>query len=176
MRKFILLIGILHHGGALADIYRWVDENGSVVYSDRPHPGAEKIEAVPVQTVPALPLAEPTKPVPPPEMAPNYVTFSIITPTDQQNIHNPPDGNVSVSVLLEPSLDLERGHRLSLHVDKQPFSEPGSVTEFVLPNVSRGSHLLQAFVLDGDGAVIGKTPVITFHLHRQIAQRPPASP
>jgi hypothetical protein len=176
MRKLILLIAILGHGGALADVYRWVDENGNVVFSDRPHPGAEKIEVAPVQTVPALPLAEPTTPVSPPAMAPNYITFAIIAPTDQQNIHNPPDGNVSVSVLLEPSLDIGRSHRLSLHVDGLPFNEPGSTTEFVLPNVSRGSHKVQAFVLDGDGAVIGKTPAITFHLHRQIAQQQRATP
>ena len=45
MRLWLLMLLIAAAGlAAAAETYRWVDKDGHVHYSDRPRPGAERIE------------------------------------------------------------------------------------------------------------------------------------
>jgi hypothetical protein len=178
MSRWLLLIGAcVLSGQLLAEVYRWLDENGNVVYSDRPHPGAEKLQSVPVQTIP-LPLpatADVDKPSPRESSAAlNYLTFAIIAPTDEQNLYNPDDGNVEVEVLVEPSVNAAEGHKLQLMFDGLAFGKPGTATEFILPNVDRGVHVLQAVITGSDGKIVTNTPKITFYLHKQSVLHPAA--
>lgn len=56
MKRLVWSILLVLPLGAMADIYRSVDENGQVLYSDRPSSGAERIT---VSTAPAFaPAAE----------------------------------------------------------------------------------------------------------------------
>jgi len=50
MRAILLIAGLMIGLAADAEVFRWVDENGQVNYSDRPHEGAEVIELVEAQT------------------------------------------------------------------------------------------------------------------------------
>lgn len=174
MRVLFLLLAIFcARSAATAEVYRWVDDQGRVVYSDQPHPGAEKIDSRAVQTIPSVaPSSTAVQPQPPqPQgIASGYLTFAIIAPADQENIHNPDDGNVTVSVMLQPSLDVARGHRLVLKVDGNRSDETTKTTEFVLHNVDRGTHQVQALVVDGNNDVVKSTPPVTFHVHRTIAR------
>ena len=43
-RAFMVFCLLCAAGTALAQAYRWTDENGVVHFSDRPHPGAEQIQ------------------------------------------------------------------------------------------------------------------------------------
>ena len=43
-RTIIILISTLAAGTVLAQAYKWVDEDGVVHYSDRPHVGAERVQ------------------------------------------------------------------------------------------------------------------------------------
>src|SRR5262245_55426506 len=51
MRTFLTVVAILLAAGATAaTTYKWVDKDGVTHYSDRPAPGAEKIEVQEAQT------------------------------------------------------------------------------------------------------------------------------
>src|ERR1700758_757028 len=70
-----------------ATVYKWVDENGIVHYSDQPHPNAQKIGVQPAQTykageIPAAPGGPPAPPAAPPP--PPYRGCAIAQPTDDQ--------------------------------------------------------------------------------------------
>ena len=52
-----LLLLLLFTAPAVADIYKWVDDNGRVHYSDRPHPGSMEAVHVPAK-LPADPHLE----------------------------------------------------------------------------------------------------------------------
>ena len=65
MRLLTLSLLILFMPAGHADVYRSVDENGNIVYSDQPSEGAEKIEVKDAQTI-NLPAAGPFKYQPPP--------------------------------------------------------------------------------------------------------------
>lgn len=47
MRIALLIVSVLLTPLAMADIYRWVDPGGSVHFSAKPQPGAERVEVRP---------------------------------------------------------------------------------------------------------------------------------
>ena len=53
MRVSLLLFSLLTGLSAFAEVFRWVDEDGVVHFSDRPHEGAETVELPKAQTFPA---------------------------------------------------------------------------------------------------------------------------
>jgi len=51
--KLLLICGLLLSHAAMADIYKYVDENGRITYSNIPLRGAKKLNLEPLSTVPA---------------------------------------------------------------------------------------------------------------------------
>ena len=59
-RRIYIGIGLLLAASlALAQVYRWVDEDGVVHYSDQPHQGAEEVE---LEGAPAINMPTPRRP------------------------------------------------------------------------------------------------------------------
>jgi len=148
-----------------ADVYRWIDEDGNIIYSDKPHPNAEKIKNLDVQTyeAPQLPpIEERPQTIP---QATGYERVEITQPANDASIRDN-SGNVGVSVELSPGLDVGQGHRLQLFVDGTAFGQAGEQTSFQLSNVDRGTHTLRAAVIGGDGKELATSGATTFHLHR----------
>src|SRR5579872_3663437 len=95
IRFTLICLGLLS-ATALADnggtttVYKWVDAQGIVHYSDQPHPNAQKLEvrgaqtfsALPAPTTSSMPAAEPTQ-----SSAAAY-QCAITEPTDQQSLMN----------------------------------------------------------------------------------------
>src|SRR5579883_3116171 len=52
----LLTVSALADNGGRTTVYRWVDAQGVVHYSDQPHPNAQKLEISGAQTFSALPL------------------------------------------------------------------------------------------------------------------------
>lgn len=176
---------------AQAEIYRWVDDDGNVVFSDEPHANAEKIEVSPstVYTpqeniqgpdegedeilklspddTPGVEEAEPAVPA---------YQLRIIAPAHDESIWVN-NGNVTVNMIVEPQLDAERGDRVLLQLDGAPVGEPQSATTFQLNNLSRGTHSLSAQVVDNNGSMLTSSGTVTFHLHRaSVLNRPAQNP
>lgn len=166
----LLLLGFLLP--AHAEIYRWVDAEGNVVYSDEPHADAETVD-LPASTVytpveeelddlklsPDEDAAELTSPA-----IPNY-QLRIITPADDESIWVN-NGDVSVTMVVEPELNAERGDQIIVQLDGAQVGPAQSQTSFQFSNLSRGSHSLSAMVVDSTGAVLTNSSTVTFHLHR----------
>ena len=58
LRRLFLLTTLLASGLAAAQVYKWVDEDGVVHFSDQPRPGAEEVQ---IQRAPSPPSAQPTR-------------------------------------------------------------------------------------------------------------------
>src|SRR5579863_6787285 len=72
-------------------VYRWVDENGVVHYSDQPHPNAQKLQVKEVQTFPhSAPGSAPAGADTPPaqEKLATYQGCAVVQPADQQDFAN----------------------------------------------------------------------------------------
>ncbi len=161
----IVIVSLLMSLAAYAQIYRWVDSNGNVHFSDRPHKGAEKIELPEVQTFSPPPVPESKPPAEEDDTdASSYYTSVKITQPESEATLRDNQGMVSVLVNLQPNLRV--GDSLQLLYDGNPLGSPQTTTAFILNNVYRGSHTVSVQVLDSKGNVVTQSESITFFMHR----------
>ncbi len=155
----------------LADVYRSMDGQGNFVFSDKPSPGAEKIEA---RSAPSIKLhgsgdaqpsdknstksAEEEKPT-------RYTALKITAPENDQAVRDNA-GNVSIDVAIKPALNTKQGHRLGVVLDGRLQPETWSGNHAQLTNVNRGTHTLQAVVMNKAGNILIRSESLTFHLLR----------
>jgi hypothetical protein len=152
--------------GVSAAVYRWQGPDGQTVFSDRPQEGAEEIEVRPLQTVPAYPVSRGVSPgggESPDADGGSYLSFEILSPAADASIRDNA-GNVEISLLLEPALQVD--HIIRFLLDGQPFGEGVTASAVTLANVDRGSHNLTAIITTAAGEEIARTDPVTFHLHR----------
>ncbi|HWW20624.1 MAG TPA: DUF4124 domain-containing protein [Steroidobacteraceae bacterium] len=167
----VLTVLVLSGGGALATtLYRWVDAQGVVHYSDTPQPGAQKVQVQDAQTYKALPaprIATPDSGGSPAddsqgrESAARAYQCSITAPMPDQSFFSPE--SVSISVNVVPSLS--RGDKLQVTLDGNalPMSRRGG-TEVQAPD--RGAHTINATVLSADGKTACTAEPVTFNVER----------
>ena len=148
-KSLLLFFAVLLPTLAAAQVYKHVDEEGNVTFSDQPAPDAERIEINQTNTT-APPPANLYPSPPPPEptdTAPAY-ELAITSPANETIIPRGP-GNFSVTASVSPSL--EGGHLLQLMMDGEPREGPQRNTSWNLTNVFRGEHTIQVAVFDSDG-------------------------
>ena len=154
-----------------ATVYRWVDENGVVHYSDQPHPNAEKLQVHAAQTYKSSPVDSATGggARESSAAAAQYKGCAIMQPQDGQEFANV--DSLTVSVQTDPPL--HQGDKIYVTVDGQALNG-GNPTgpQFVLSPVDRGSHTAQAQVKDAGGTVQCQTPSVTFNVHQNSVLNP----
>lgn len=156
-----------------AEVYKQVDENGNVIFTDTPGEGAEKIEVQPtnIQNFPKTPKMAPQREQPKDTFS--YKALNIIAPLNDTTVRNP--GDVLVRAELSPGL--QRAHQVRFTDNGQPLGEPSRKLSLQLINLSRGTHMLQAEVLDQQGKVMISSAAVAVHVHRNtIINNPPPAP
>ena len=153
-------------------VYRWVDEQGVVHYSDQPHPNADKIQVHAAQTYKpgAVETSAPAAGGAQSSAAPApYRGCAIVQPGDDQAYTNID----SLTVVVQTDPALHTGDRVYVTVDGQALNG-GAPTgpQFVLSPVDRGTHTAQAQVKDAGGAVQCQTPPVTFHVQQNSILNP----
>lgn len=176
--RFAALLMLLFLLPVHAEIYRWIDDSGNVVFSDEPQPGAERVDLPPgttytpvdeeAATDEILKLSPEDEDEAQQQDVPDY-QIRIVAPANDESIWVN-NGDVTVSMIVEPTLDAERGDQVILRLDGEPVSEPRNTTTFQLNNLSRGTHSLDATVVDSNGVALTSTGTVTFHLHRASIQ------
>ena len=154
------------------EVYRWIDKNGVVHYSDKQINGAEKI---PINVAPSNKVetpapsdnAAPTKPMPVAEKSNTKYQASISSPEHDSTIYDN-NGNISVVTAITPAF--EDGQTLQLLIDGTPVGEKHQSTTLMATNIDRGSHSLQVQLIDKNGKIIASSQIITVHLRRASAR------
>ncbi|HEY5810047.1 MAG TPA: DUF4124 domain-containing protein [Povalibacter sp.] len=160
-------------------VWKWVDADGVTHYTDRPVPGATRMELSTGSTVAGSTYTPPSSPnvsspQDPAAASPAYRNFEIWKPADEETIANT-GGHVTVNIRLEPSL--QPGHSLFLYMDgKLVEGYPQDALSFDLTEVARGTHRVVAMVNDGKGNRLRETAPVTFHVQQQSAATPPTGP
>ncbi|MGE0484338.1 MAG: DUF4124 domain-containing protein [Gammaproteobacteria bacterium] len=157
---------------AAPEVYRWIDDDGNVVFSDTPVEGAEKIQIQEPTVVPAQPLPRRSEKLTPPEPVATYDALAIVSPSDQATIRN--QREISVSVAVQPGLDVEAGHRLQLYFDGSTYGEPSRATQFIVAELVRGQHSLAVAVVDADGRELIRAEPVVIFVHLASQQHPSA--
>ena len=164
-----VMLGVLPLVLSAAEVYRYVDPERGVEYSDMPRPGAERIVIPDPPVAPSLKVRESPRPDVsiaklPVGTALAYSEIAIADPLNEDTVRDNA-GNLIVAVSLNPPLQAEFGHQLQLLLDGEVVAS-GTSSHMALNEVDRGTHTLQAVVLGVDGAVLTQSAVTTFHLHR----------
>lgn len=167
---YLLTTLILLSFSSYAGLYKGLDSEGNISYSDEPFKNAKEI------TPPTITVVEPVKVKPkkilteePISKIFKYRQFSISSPTDQQTIWNNPALNVSLN--LKPALNTAEGHKVWLLMDGKPIVKNSSRLTLAIGLVERGEHQLQAHIRNKAGKVIKQTKTITIHIKRTIVKR-----
>jgi hypothetical protein len=156
-----------------ATVYKWVDENGVIHYSDQPHENAEKVQLKAPQTysaakgppsAPATRAPQPSKPA-----APAYQSCSISEPTNDQVFMNTSSVNAGVTVL--PTIRPGDTAVVTLDGQRVP-GVPASGGQFTISPVDRGTHSIQVVIQDAQGNPVCQSPSVTFHVHQPSLQAP----
>lgn len=169
-RRLFTLILLASPALALATIYKWVDENGVVHYSDQPHTDAEKVHLNAPQTYKAQHYT-PSPDGPPPDPSQHAaVTTScaIASPGDQETMQN--TDTVPVSLQIDPA---PTGNtQVSIMLDGRAVATAAGQQQFTLTGVDRGQHSITAVVRDGTGRVVCTSPGVTFFVRQPSVQNP----
>ena len=157
-------------------IYKTVDKDGNVVFTDVPpsdDTGAVELEQYNTFTPPPPPAAAPdsqqanAKDAAAEDSAEpqtRYGKISIIAPAYDESVRQNA-GSVNVSVNISPQLNTSAGHRLQILLDGKIMAESGS-SNAVLENVDHGTHEITAQVINAEGQVLAQSAPSMFHLHR----------
>ncbi|MCJ7556384.1 MAG: DUF4124 domain-containing protein [Gammaproteobacteria bacterium] len=160
---------------AFAATYRWVDEQGVVHYSDKPHEGAEQIELSGAQGYSPTPPAQsrPTKSAADTE-AFQYDSVEIVSPYEEETLFGTEDP-LSLQVATVPAL--RPNHFLRLTIDgKSVTTKPVRNRSFQVEGVFRGAHSAQVTVVDANGNTVQQSSARTFHVRQNIANAPRPQP
>jgi hypothetical protein len=179
MRSILILAGLaISLAAASQDIYRWVDKNGVVHFSDQP--GADNavlIKTVEPNTMDAEESSsavaastggnedEPQEP----EVAP-YDSLSIVSPTPDQVFFG---GDAVVTATAELGGTLRPDHSVVFFLNGNRHEATGLSMEF--SDLARGSYFLRASILDQAGRPVISSQQTGFHV-RQPSINSPQSP
>ena len=167
-RTILVLLGLLAAGAVVADAYTWTDEDGVVHYSDRPEPGATRIDIAQPNSARALsrPRSAPTTDADSEGAADDagpfrYESFDVSSPGAEETLWNI-EGVLNVSLSLTPAL--QPGHQVRVYLDGNAQIVSG--TSFQLNDVYRGVRNLQAEVLDETGQMMIRTRTNRFYVQQ----------
>jgi hypothetical protein len=167
-RAILALLGIFVAAVATADVWRWVDENGVVHFSDTPVEGAERIDVSESSRTTGSRIF-----TPPPQVAADgdqapqapqefrYESLTIATPAAEQTLWNI-EGTLNVSLALTPGL--QSGHQVRVYFNGQPRMV--NSTSFTIDEVWRGVHNIQAEVLDETGKLMIRSQPNRFYVQQ----------
>lgn len=167
-RSIFILLGVLAATAVLADeAWKWTDEDGVVHYSDVPVKGAEPVNLSEFSKKTGASISNGRAPAaasePEEELA--YESITIAAPANEQTLWNI-EGLLNVSVAVNPAL--QQGHRVRAYFDGDVRDVGG--TSFQLLEVYRGTHSLQAEIVDQTGRVIIRSPTSRFYVQQNSVQ------
>lgn len=142
-------------------IYKYIDEHGRTVYTDKPHLNSEEIIIEPnnpsVSRSQANHQAKESKAVNPNKL----YTVTISEPLNGATLSRNQAEKTKVVVEVTPKLEKE--HRVSLFVDGGQVGIPQKEFIFEVPALPVGQHQIQAKVLDKNGRPIknSSSPSVT---------------
>lgn len=165
----LFALGLALADGVTAQVYKWVDKDGNIRYSDKPPPDDKKAKPVELKPLTSLEAI-----APPPESGATeraeaeqeaatggYRGFRFKRPQPDQTLSN-------IGTLLSVELDFEPalmpGHQLMVTFNGQDYQARASTV--TLTNVFRGTHSISARIVDDQGKVLASTGPITFHVQQ----------
>ncbi len=173
--RLLLALVLLPATPAMAEVYRWVDEQGAVHFSDEaPSAGAEPMQLKSPGVVSLPPLAQ--KDARGEDAASQAVGAAEGAAYEALEVTAPSEGEilyqtlpvVNVAFELSPALQVGEDHQVVIMLDDQPVAETrdsGATIADVLP----GPHTVSVQVLDAERRPLIGSPPVSFFVRRRSA-------
>lgn len=144
-------------------VYKTVDKEGNVIFSDAKTEDAEIIEIQDAQAL-DIPKVRTFKLLPPKEKhkTSEYTKLEIVSPQNDATIHSN-EGNVNINTDIEP--EINNKDTLVLYLDGKQV-ETGNKPQFLLTNINRGTHTVEVVLKDQNGVELKRSGKATFHVRR----------
>ena len=157
------MVAILAVGASAAPMYRLVDGDGRVTFTDVPAPGAELVEQGTANTYRAR-QPQTRGPDPLSDQSNAFAGYrSVAIESPQEEVIRANGGRMRVVAATEPGLEPE--HRAVVLLDGQTAQQGDGLT-FDLADVDRGRHELAVHIVDGNGQVLAQSRPKIIHLLR----------
>lgn len=171
----VLILLATATGAVAGDVYRYVDKDGVVHYTDHPPtPDSEPIKLRPVQTIgtpaPATAASAETGPA----ASSPKIGITIVSPVADETLRGD-DGILAVSVRLDPPLPEGAGLRFLLDGNTRN-EEPTRSLSHHFVGVERGSHLVGASAVDAQGRELGRAAPVIVHMKPPTVDQAPRVP
>ncbi len=167
MRLLVFFISLALLTPAFAEVYRSVDADGNIAYTDRHSPDAEKIRIDKVQTIPAGPDDFKYTPPEKPDVG-NYTKLEIVNPKNN-HVFTGNTGEVNVSVQITPALRESDSFIFYMDGKKQGDSSSPSLQ---MTNLDRGTHTVKVDVVNKGGKSLKSSATVSFTIKRTSALNP----
>jgi hypothetical protein len=173
MSRFIFLLSLLFAVSVNAQVYRTTDENGNVIFTDKPpHSNAEEVTINPTNTTPAteVRVETPEAESPVEEETDEAADYRVVVtaPEDGGTI---PMGTGSFTVIASVSPGLEDGETLQLLMNGTANGEPQRQNSWDLVNMRRGEHSVVVARYDTEGNVQASSEAVHILVLRPIGRR-----
>ncbi len=168
-----------------ATVYKCLDENGRVAYSDTPCPGGVRMEIptevlVPAPAAPQKPGAAETDQGGPGAGTAAFAGYSglaVQNPANEEALRdNSGEGTVPVLLSVSPALRADLGHEITVYLDGAAWPERFSSPQFYLEGVGPGTHTLRVAVVGRDGSELFSSATSKFSLLRVTKLTPKMRP
>jgi hypothetical protein len=164
----LLTAALLFVCTAHAGLYKGLDDEGNVIYSDKPFENAEQFTPPPLSIMDA-PKVKPKEEAVEEPAEFKYTDFNIGSPKNNQTIWNEPD--LIVTLQLKPALNTAEGHTVWLMMDKKPLVKNSQSMSLPIGRADRGAHQLQAQVRTKEGKILVRTRAIVVHIKNSVVPR-----
>lgn len=142
-------------------VYKKTNPDGSVTFTDQPSTETEEVKVREPTTY--SPTRLPSLTLPTKKLSPSYsYEINISQPVNDSTIVG--EHNVTVTVVVQPELQLGAGHKVRYQLDGESVTSPSISAEF--SNVSRGTHNLSVSIVDQNNQVISPVASSIFHMKR----------
>ena len=158
-----VLLSTINIGTVKAEVYKQVNPDGSVTFTDVPKSQDEApVQIQPMSTFKATPAPAISSTPKSKSVSTKYTSVSITSPTNEATIRDNA-GNLDVTASVAPGL--QSGHKMVLLDNGTPQGESASGS-FKLNNIDRGAHTLTVQIQDGAGKTLISSNPVTVYLRR----------
>ncbi|WP_165905001.1 DUF4124 domain-containing protein [Parashewanella curva] len=173
MRNGLFLCLLLLSWSTMAAVYKWIDKDGNVHYSDKPRPGAVEVKPN-VTTLNEMSWPS-NKPKAQNEAIPQGETLAaqvtIVSPQDQQTIRDN-NGRFEVTAVAQ---GVSKKSIWRLFINGNPYGNEQTSGRFQVDGLDRGEHKLKVVVNPQGSDAAYSSDEITIYLHRH-SKNFPSSP
>ena len=144
-------------------LYKWVDDQGNVHYSDKPEPGAKKIVLPKATTFTPPKSGQPAVSNSQAAEQPGNAgkpAIAIASPQDQETLWNVT--SVTVTLSLNPALQADDTLIIAIDGKTMTVSAPSATFE----DLERGEHIVTASITRDNGTLSAKP--VTFYIQKAI--------